>query len=376
MAFDTAKQPEVLFETKDGLGVITLNRPEALNALNLNMIHEIDAKLIVWDKNPHIEAIIIRGAGDKAFCAGGDVKAVYFDGLAKKQGESEGRLCREFFYHEYKLNRRIKTLSKPYISILNGISMGGGFGLSAHGSHRVVTDKVLFAMPETGIGLFPDVGGGYFLSRCQGHLGLYVAMTGARLKDADCLYLGYGTHYVPSESVDSLIESLRQANWRSGHDSMEVADSVISRFFGKPANPSDLQEYRADIDQHFCHDSVERIFASLAADKTEWAQYTLSVLQKMSPTSLKIAFEQIKRAKNMEFDDVMTMEYRLAQACMAGHDFYEGIRALLVDKDKNPQWNPANLEDVTAEKVQDCFKPIAVQTNGAEPFGDLLFEKR
>lgn len=355
-------EPEILFERKGGVELITLNRPEALNALSLNMIRLLDSKLDEAGQDKSVSAVIIKGAGDKAFCAGGDVKAVYFDGLANRDGQG-GSLTSDFFREEYILNRRIFKFPKPYIALLDGITMGGGKGISAHGSHRIVTEKTMFAMPETGIGFFPDVGGGHFLPRCPGETGLYLAMTGSRVGPSDVLYIGYGTHYIASDHLDHMIEDLAGAKWDRG-DALAVANSVIANYTKEPPDEPSLEEFRLEIDRHFAFDSVEDILVSLHDGESDWAEATFQTLMRMSPTSLKVTLEQLRRGLTMDFDDVMTMEFRLSQRFMAGHDFYEGIRAQLVDKDRNPKWSPATIEGVTAQAIGAYFEPLGRQDLG------------
>lgn len=357
-------EPEILFERKGGVEVITLNRPDALNALNLNMIRLLDQRLVELESDKTVSAVILKGAGGKAFCAGGDVKAVYFDGLAAREGKGGTGLTADFFREEYILNRRIHKFAKPYISLLDGIVMGGGKGISAHGSHRVVTENTLFAMPETNIGLFPDVGGGYFLPRCPGETGVYLALTGARVRAPDTLYIGFGTHYIMSDHLEALIEDLAGAKWDRA-EPLAIANAVIANYTKEAPEEPLLEDRRLEIDQHFAFDSIEDILVSLHDDGSEWAEETFQTLMKMSPTSLKISLEQLRRGIEMDFDDVMTMEYRLSQRCMAGHDFYEGIRAQLVDKDRSPKWSPATIEGVTAEIVTSYFEPLGS--------GDLKF---
>ena len=340
-------EPELLLERQGSLGLITLNRPKALNALNLNMIRTLTPQLAAWARDPAITAVLIEGAGEKAFCAGGDVRAVYEDGLAMKRGVAgAGALTREFFYEEYQLNAAIKFFPKPYIALLNGITMGGGIGLSAHGSHRIVTENALLAMPETGIGLFPDVGGTYLLSRAPDHLGTYAALAGARLSADDAILIGLATHKIPAAALPNLTDNL------AGGQPVESALAA----FAVDANAScPLALHRAAIRTHFAPAAVEEIIKSLAADPAEWAQKTAAQLKTLSPTSLKVTHEALRRAKTLSFAECLKMEYRLSQACMARHDFYEGIRALLVDKDKAPRWNPSRLEDVDESMVAAHF---------------------
>lgn len=349
-------QAEVLFEVRNGTGFITLNRPAALNALTLNMVRMMNARLEDWEHDPAVRAVVVMGAGGKAFCSGGDVKAVALDGLAAREGRSDGALTRDFFREEYILNYRIHRFPKPYVSLIDGIVMGGGKGISAHGSHRVVSEKTLFAMPETNIGFFPDVGGGYFLPRCPGQTGLYLAMTSARVGAADALYIGFATHFVDSAKFPDLVEAL--AGMTFGGDARRDVDAVLARFAVKGPEDAVTREFRADIDRCFSFDRVEDIVAALAREKSDWASETLKSLASMSPFSLKLALRQIRAGARMNFAEVMTMEYRLSQACMKLHDFYEGIRAALIDKDRNPQWNPAKLEDVSRLRVEACFESL------------------
>ena len=349
-------EAEVLFDVRGGTGFVTLNRPAALNALTLTMVRLMNAQLESWEHDPRVRVVVVTGAGGRAFCSGGDVKAVALDGLAAREGRSSGDLTRDFFREEYTLNYRIHRFPKPYISLIDGIVMGGGKGISAHGSHRVVSEKTLFAMPETNIGFFPDVGGGYFLPRCPGQTGLYLALTSARVGAADALYIGFATHYVASAEFPAMIAAFADAVW--GRDARADVDALLARFSVACGEHAVTEEYRAAIDRCFSFDKVEDIFMALVREKSEWADETLKSLASMSPFSLKLALRQIRAGAAMSFADVMTMEYRLSQACLRGHDFYEGIRAALIDKDRNPQWNPTRLEDVSALKIEECFSPL------------------
>ncbi|WP_240002421.1 enoyl-CoA hydratase/isomerase family protein [Oleisolibacter albus] len=336
---------DVLCAVHGPIGLITLNRPKALNALTLDMIRVIDPALRAWAGDPGIRAVVIRGAGDRAFCAGGDVRAVWDAGKARQAGQGDGRLTADFFREEYRLNRRIKTFPKPYIALLDGITMGGGVGLSVHGSHRVTTEKTLLAMPETGIGLFPDVGGTYFLPRLPGYCGTYLALTGARLQAADLHYLGIGTGHVPSAEIDALVQDFTRADWDAAPDPYKFADDITARYevgAGEPVLPA----WRETIDRCFAADSIEAILAALVREGSEWADQAAKTILSMSPTSLKVTLAQMRRGVELTFDDAMRLEFRMTQAVMAGHDFYEGIRAVLVDKDRSPRWNPAGLDAV------------------------------
>lgn len=346
---------EVLCTVRGAIGHILLNRPKALNALTLGMVDVISPALDAWAADPAIKAVVIRGAGDRAFCAGGDVRAVWDAGRARQQGQGDGSLTRAFFGGEYRLNRKIKRFPKPYIALMDGITMGGGVGLSVHGSHRVVTEKTLLAMPETGIGLFPDVGGTWFLPRLPGRLGLYLGLTGARVTAADLLYAGIATHSAASASLDEIEAALANA------DDVEQVLASHAVPMGEPA----LAGHRAMIDECFDAPDMEGILAALLSQGSGWADKVAETILSMSPTSLKVTFEQLRRGAELDFDDCMRLEYRMTQAVMDGHDFYEGIRAVLVDKDKSPKWRPARLVDVKPADVAAYF--------AVPPGGDLEF---
>jgi enoyl-CoA hydratase len=350
------QEPEIIFEELNAVGVITLNRPQALNALTPYMVHELDQMLLQWEQSPEIKVVIIRGAGDRAFCSGGDIKAAAMDSLAYRQGTSTGQLAKDFFREEYTLNYRIHKFSKPYIALVDGIVMGGGKGVSAHGSHRIVTEKTLFAMPETSIGFFPDVGGGYFLPRCAGQTGLYLALTSKRIQAADTLYIGFATHFVPFEKLASLYESLIQHPWDDSKNLHTQATALIEKFAAPVTGESELALHRDKIDRCFSHNRIEDIIADLKKDTSVWAEETLTAMLSMSPTSLKLALRQIRQGASMNFAEVMTMEYRISLFCLQRPDFYEGVRAALIDKDRTPHWNPARIEDVSDTEIANCFQ--------------------
>jgi enoyl-CoA hydratase/carnithine racemase len=353
-------EPEILFEVKDGLGLVTLNRPRALNALTHGMILELKRVMPDWESDPAIKAVVLRGAGERAFCAGGDVAALYQE---MKENPS-GTLRRDFFYDEYIVNRRIYRYAKPWISLIDGIDMGGGVGLSVHGSHSIATERFLFAMPETTIGLFPDVGGGYFLSRLPGALGVFLALTSHRLRAADALWAGIVDAHVPSSRLEALQAALAAADL-SGPDARRRTSAVIARFAEDPGMPS-LPGMMQDIDRCFSADSVAGIRDRLAGRSGEWASSQLAALMKLSPLSMAITLEQLRRCATRSFEDTMTIEYRMAQHAMRpDHDFFEGVRALLIDKDQKPRWNPATIDAVTREMVEAHFQPVA---------NDLVFD--
>jgi enoyl-CoA hydratase len=348
-AQDLGGTEEIAFRRRGALAEVEMTRPKALNALTLDMIEAFDPQLRAWAEDPEVHAVAIHGTGEKAFCAGGDVRAVW------KAGKAGGDLTRRFFWEEYSLNRRIHAFPKPYVALIDGITMGGGVGLSVHGSHRVAGDRTLVAMPETAIGFFPDVGATWVLPRLEGEIGLYMALTGARLKAADALYAGFATHYVPEDRADQLLPALAAADW-SGDPRSDV-DHVLNGLKDRPGEPP-LMQHREAIDRCFGQDSLEDIFRALEREGTDWAQDTLETLHKRSPTSMKLAFAALRRGAELDFDACMTMEYRLSQFCMADHDFYEGIRAVLVDKDHAPSWQPATAAEVDDARIARAFDPL------------------
>lgn len=333
---------EVLFERQGVAGIITLNRPKALNSLTLNMVRLIHPQLEAWAGDEAVKLVIIRGAGEKAFCAGGDIRALHDWGKAGDKTQID------FYREEYRLNRLIKKFPKPYVALMDGINMGGGVGLSVHGSHRVATERTLFAMPETGIGLFPDVGGTFFLPRCPGEVGMYLALTGARIKAADCLYAGIADAYVPSEKLDVLTEALA-----GGEDPA----SAIAAHREEAGEPS-LAEHRAAIDTHFSKSGVTAILTSLDEDRSGWAAETAKTIRAKSPLSTKVAYAQVREGAGLDFDACMKLEFRLTNRFMAGHDFYEGVRAVVIDKDQAPKWEPATLKAVTDDMVRAYFASL------------------
>ncbi len=338
---------DVLLETRGALGLVTLNRPKALNALTLEMIHAMTDRLQDWAGDPDVASVLIRGAGEKAFCAGGDIRALIRpDNAAYIAG---------FFADEYRLNRLIHRYPKPYVALLDGIVMGGGVGVSVNGAFRIATAATLFAMPETGIGMFPDVGGSHFLPRCPGETGMYLGLTGARLRAADCLYTGIADVEVGAESYGAMIDRLEAG---------EAPDSVL-RDLAEAPGPAPLAAHRAAIDRCFAGGSVEDIVAALEGEGGDFAARTLEALAAKSPFALKVAFRQLRQGRGLGFEDCMAMEYRISQRVVPGHDFREGVRAVVVDKDGTPKWDPKTLAAVSDEMVAACFAPL--------PGGELEF---
>lgn len=338
--------PDALCRIDGAAGVITLNRPKALNALTLDAVRAMRAALDAWVHDPAVTRVVIEGAGEKAFCAGGDIRKLVEAGKAGRRAEAEA-----FWREEYELNALIESYPKPYVALIDGIVMGGGVGVSLHGSHRVAGERFLFAMPEVGIGFFPDVGASWVLPRLPGRTGLYLALTGARLKQADALALGLATHAVGATAM---------AEIRAGLIAGEDVDSLLGRFLHDPG-PAAIERSAATIDACFGEGSVEAIVAALertAAAGDAPAQEILDLMRGKSPTSQKIAFEQMRRGAGLSFPEAMRMEFRIVSRILDGHDFFEGVRAVLIDKDHAPRWAPARLEDVTPDMVEAYFAPL------------------
>lgn len=353
---------DILFGRQDGIATVLLNRPRALNAFTLDMYRRLDPMLRGWADDPGVRAVLVQGAGGRAFCAGGDVRAVYEAG----RGIAGPRdLTATFFREEYELIRRIHRYPKPYLAIIDGITMGGGAGISVNGAYRIATERTLLAMPETGIGLFPDVGATRFLNLCPGHIGRYLGLTGARLGPADALYCGLATHFVPHGRVPELIAALAGIAWRDAAEPMQV-EEVVASFAGDPGPPP-LALRRAVIDRCFAFDGIEEILDALARETasggpySDWAAGTRAGLMTKSPTSLKVTLRQLIVGYGCDLEQALTLEYRLTQHFMEGHDFYEGVRAVLVDKDQNPRWRPATLAEVSDDMVGTYFAPLGAR---------------
>ena len=348
IAADTA---EVLIETRGGLGLITLNRPKALNALSLGMIRAVDRALIRFAADDAIGAVLIRGAGEKAFCAGGDVRAL----VTAPAGVDKDRLARDFFAEEYRLNFRVHTYPKPFVAVIDGVTMGGGCGLSLHSNLVVATERTMVAMPETVLGLFPDVGATWFLNRCPGEIGVCLGLTGRRLKAADLKALGLASHVVPSSVIDALVAALAAQPRLDRGAVRRMLDA-----HGVDAGPSAILADRATIDRIFAADTIEAIIAALSTETAPWAVEALHTMERASPTSLKLTLRQLRdgRALGADVAAMLRVEYRLAVRSVASADFAEGVRAILIDKDNKPAWQPARLDQVDAAWVERYFTPF------------------
>ena len=346
---------DILFGREGGVGTVLLNRPQALNAFTLAMYRQFGPKLDEFAGDPATRAVLIEGAGERAFCAGGDVRAVYEDG---KRTSGPREFTSVFFAEEYRIIRRIHHYPKPYIAIIDGITMGGGAGVSVNGAFRVATERTMFAMPETGIGLFPDVGATRFLNLCPGRIGRYLGLTGARLGAADALYCGFATHFVPRERIGELRAALTGIAWQTGQELMQAA-SVLDRFTADPGPPP-FAARRPAIDRCFAANSVEAILDALGTERAEieWARETSATLLSKSPTSLRITLRQLVLGQWFDLEEALKLEYRMTQHVMAAHDFYEGVRAALVDKDQTPHWRPASLAEIDDRAAEAYFAPL------------------
>jgi len=340
---------DILFERRGAAGIVTLNRPKALNAVTHAMVLALRAQLDLWANNDAVTRVVVIAAGDRAFSAGGDIRALYDLGKAGQHDEAL-----QFWRDEYPLNAAIKNYRKPYVALIDGIVMGGGVGVSVHGSHRVAGDRFSFAMPEVGIGFFPDVGATWFLPRMPGELGTYCALTGERFGIGDAVGSGIATHRVPSTRFAALLEGL------SGTVSV---DAVLAAF-AEPAEQGPIKQRKATIDRVFAGDMVENILAALdregasGSGDAEWARKTSATMRAKSPLSLKLALAQVRRGKTWDFETCMRMEFRIVSRVIHGHDFYEGVRAVIVDKDNRPRWRPATLADVGEAEVERHFAPL------------------
>ncbi len=335
---------DVLTLVEGRVGRIRLNRPKALHALNTDMCAAMLDALGKWRADPKVEAVLIDHAEGRGFCAGGDIRMI------AESGATDGHAARDFFRVEYQMNHRLFTYVKPVVAFMDGITMGGGVGISMPAKYRVATENTRFAMPETGIGLFPDVGGGWYLSRLPGHLGEYIALTGARLDGADCVALGLATHDLPSAALE-----VAKARIISAPDEIEDALSRVDAEIG----PSALLGRRAEIDRLFAGDTLEEILAALEADGSDWAQEQLAILCTKSPQAMKVSLHLVRQSRHMpSFEDEMRQEFAVASRVVQRPDFAEGVRAVIVDKDNAPRWSPATPEGVTDHVIDQIFAPL------------------
>jgi enoyl-CoA hydratase len=327
-------------------GIISLNRPAALHALTLDMVHAMTEILQKWLKSRKVKCVIIDHAEGRGFCAGGDINFLRNSALT-----DDGKSGRQFFHDEYQLNHLLFTYPKPIVAFMDGITMGGGVGISQPAKFRVATENTRLAMPETGIGLFPDVGGGWYLSRLEGRVGPFLALTGARLDGAECQELGLATHYLPSEA-------LADAKARICSEDVDRIDGILGTLAVTPPEAKIVNNI-ALINRHFASDRFEDILASLDGDNSDWAMKELATLRSKSPQTCKVALRQLAEGSKLtDFADNMAMEYRIGSRVLVRPDFAEGVRAVIVDKDHAPKWNPATPEGVTDDLLDAIFAPL------------------
>ncbi|MBC8037123.1 MAG: enoyl-CoA hydratase/isomerase family protein [Rhizobiales bacterium] len=330
---------DVIIGRTGACGVITLNRPKALHALTLDMCREIIAALQAWERDSAVAAVIIDHSGERGFCAGGDIRLLY-------ESLRRGGDVRGFFHTEYRMNHLLFAYGKPAVCFMNGVVMGGGAGIAMPCRYRVATEETKFAMPETGIGLFPDVGGGWFLSRLPGRMGEWLALTGARLNGADCLAVGLASHYVPRGRLAEVKTRI-----------CEEPEAIETILRGASVTPPPVR--RDDIDRLFSASRIKDIIAALKADSSAWAAEQLAEMEKKSPRSCKVALRQLGEGRRLKnFSDNMRMEYRIVSRLLGKGDFAEGVRAFVIDKDNRPRWDPPRFEDINDEEIDAIFAPL------------------
>lgn len=334
---------EILLERRGAAGLVTLNRPNALNALTLGMMRALRTALDEWASDDGVTSVVVTGAGDRAFCAGGDIRFLYEVGRAGRYDEAL-----ELFRTEYVLNTAVKQFPKSYVSLIDGVCMGGGIGISLHGTYRVAGERYMAAMPEVGIGLFPDVGATYALPRLPGATGMYLALTGERVRDGDAVSLGLATHAAARADFPAIVEGLASG---------EPADAVLDAHRRSPGDAK-IVKHRAVIDRCFAEPTLPAILARLDEEGragSAFAAETAATIRSKSPTSLCIAFEQMRRGRDLPFVEAMRTEFRIVSRVIRGHEFYEGVRATLIDKDGAPRWDPPSIAEVSAADVAAYF---------------------
>ena len=351
---------DVLINVEGGVGRIRLNRPKAIHALTTGMCEAMSAALLQWRSDPQVEVVLIDHAEGRGFCAGGDVV------MLQRSGNEDASDAKRFFFEEYRLNHLLFTYPKPTIAIMDGITMGGGVGISQPCEFRIATENTRLAMPETGIGLFPDVGGGWYLPRLPGRVGQFMVLTGARLDGAECHYLNLATHYVEQSGLPDLVDRIMKAPERAKGALGAASNSVPQ---------AKIEANLPQITRLFASDELEEVIAVLAAEESEWAQTELATIRSKSPLSCKVSLRLLEEgARRASFADEMKAEYALAGRIVRTHDFREGVRALLIDKDNSPRWDPATPEEVTEEMLDVLFAPLP-ETEAWTPFPETEDER-
>ncbi|CAN7363820.1 enoyl-CoA hydratase/isomerase family protein [Phenylobacterium sp. LjRoot219] len=337
-------EAEILVRVEGKVGRLTLNRPKALHSLTLNMCQLMTDALLAWQDDPAVELVMIDHSGERGFCAGGDIRVLY------DSAGGDGRAAREFFFVEYRLNELMVRYKKPIAAFIDGVVMGGGVGISMPATYRVATERTTYAMPETGIGLFPDVGGGWWLPRMPDHIGIWLALTGARIKAADCELVGVATDFVESARLEELKAAIVAEP--------AAVERLLTEFEGDAGRPP-LAAHQDEIAKMFSQGSVEAIVATLKAADSDWARQQLEVLATKSPQTVKVAFRQLQLgAQFKSFAENMELEYRIACRVTRRPDFIEGVRAVIVEKDNAPRWNPPTLEEVSEGLLDEIFAPL------------------
>jgi len=355
---DVAAEPDLIARREGSAGIIRLNRPKAINAVTLAMFRDIERALDEFEADPAVSLILLEGAGERGLCAGGDIRALY------ESSKVSGDLGRVLWREEYILNARIAKFPKPYVSFMDGIVMGGGVGLSAHSSHRVVTEKTKLAMPEVGLGFFPDVGGTWLLSHAPGEVGTYFGLTGQTMNGPDAIFARFADAVVPSNKLPALREVLTMV--RPGTLSSEIRALIDGFSTGETAGP--VAARKSEIDALFAHDRIEDILAALRADNSEFAQATLKTLGEKSPRGMVVTSKLLRLARTAaSLEECLVREYRAALEVFRSDDFREGVRAAVIDKDRNPRWSPSRVEDVTPEMIAPYFAEIGA--------GELVFNQ-
>jgi len=357
MRAEELSSAEIGFARRGGVGLVTLNRPRALNALTHDMVRRLSRALALWKDDPEVGGVVVRAVSGRAFCAGGDIRAIV-ETVRRSGIDAAAR----FFFDEYRMNWRIRRFPKPYVALMDGITMGGGVGISVHGSHRVVTENTVFAMPETGIGFFPDVGGTWFLPRLPDRLGVHLGLTGERLGAAECVALGLAAHFVRADRLEELVDRLCALPARALPDAV---DGVLGAFAGDPGRDS-LGELRPLVASIYEAVSFPELVRRLETEPSGFGARTLAMFADKSPLSLRVTFEQLRHGARLAFEDCMRLEYRIVHRFLACGEFAEGVRALVIDKDRRPHWKHGDWREVPAEEVEEFLAPLAK--------GDLTFD--
>ncbi len=353
-------EQETLTYIEGGAGRLRLNRPRAINALTLNMVRAMTSALVEWRDNPDVKVLLIDHAEGRGFCAGGDVVGI------AQSAQGHGAAGDAFFYQEYQMNHMMYTYPKPGVVFMDGITMGGGVGITGPCKYRVATERTVYSMPETGIGLFPDVGGGRYLSRLPGRLPQFLGLTGARLDGAECYAMRLATHYIPSEALEEVKAKIIE--------NPDHADEILD-IASVPPPPAKILEQLPDIDRLFASDRLEDILAALAADSSEFARKQLAILKSKSPLSCKVTLRLLMVSPHIQsFASEMRLEFGIVHRIFRTHDFYEGVRALLIDRDNEPKWNPATPEQVSDDMINRIFEPLRGKSAWQPHESDLVPE--